>query len=82
MFAFPSATSTTVPAIFQDLHTEVSKSWKKTISYCIFSPQISTKNIFILLRLIYGYEAMPRKTGETPTAISPLKRIRLLGTGV
>lgn len=57
---------------FYDLHTEVSRSWKKPVSYCVFSPQtLNYSNILGLKQK--GYGAMPRLKRRWPS-ISPLSQ--------
>ncbi|XP_048037449.1 uncharacterized protein LOC125262674 [Megalobrama amblycephala] len=55
---------------FPDLHTEVSRSWKKPASYRVFSPQTSMYSNIVGLKQ-QGYAAMPRVEETLAGYLSP-----------
>ncbi|ROL45180.1 hypothetical protein DPX16_8309 [Anabarilius grahami] len=62
---------------FPDLHTEVSRLWKKPVSYHVFSPQTSNYSIIAGLKL-YGYEATLRVASYlSHKSASSLKALKL-----
>ncbi|MGL5405218.1 MAG: hypothetical protein ACRDAX_00050, partial [Propionibacteriaceae bacterium] len=55
---------------FPDLHTEVSRSWEKPMSYRVFSPQ-STHYSSIMNKKEHGYGEMPKIEDTLASYLSP-----------